>query len=349
MAMGDVRDYLRAGKELGLEFEALQTWVDKKMEEDTQRKSLEHDRKKEERELDQQRLETEKILSEMKLKEQESRRQMLETEKEVLNLRKENEPSDTSLNSSTTQANNPAIKVKIPRLPNFDDTKDKIDQYLQRFERHATANGYTKEMYSVILSSYLRGSALEVFNRMSENDVNDYDALKMALLRRFEITTETCRMNFRSWELQKGETYAQAAIRLDYSLKKWLVLDGGKKCDGDCSLWDLMLRDQLIKIFPKDLQIFVKDRKPKTVSEMAEIADRYKEARKLTQGSRKLFSENTDKLKNGSKSVPSAESTTSNEAGAPSAKKVCTYCKKPGHNVESCYKRLKDEKMKSPK
>ena len=53
-----------------------------------------------------------------------------------------------------------------PRLPCFVDQKDKIDSYLQRFERFASNEGWEVESYGMYLSTLLTGKALEVYTRL---------------------------------------------------------------------------------------------------------------------------------------------------------------------------------------
>ena len=59
----------------------------------------------------------------------------------------------------------------MPELPVFEDDKDSIDDYLQRFERFARAQNWDKTRYAIILSALLTGKALTVYARLSDNDV----------------------------------------------------------------------------------------------------------------------------------------------------------------------------------
>ena len=51
-----------------------------------------------------------------------------------------------------------------PKLPYFGDSKDKMDSYLSRFEKYATANKWDKNVWAAYLSALLKGRALDVYD-----------------------------------------------------------------------------------------------------------------------------------------------------------------------------------------
>jgi len=74
--------------------------------------------------------------------------------------------------------------IKAPKMPYFDEDKDFMDSYLNRFEKFAVSQNADKTTWALSLSALLRGRALDVYSMMSKDDVNDYDKLKAALLKR---------------------------------------------------------------------------------------------------------------------------------------------------------------------
>ena len=56
---------------------------------------------------------------------------------------------------------------RSPKLPYFDEHTDKMDSYLRRFESYAISNKWDPSMWASYLSALLKGSALEVFVRLS--------------------------------------------------------------------------------------------------------------------------------------------------------------------------------------
>ena len=65
--------------------------------------------------------------------------------------------------------------ARDPKLPYFEESKDKMDSYLSRFEKYATANKWDKNVWAAYLSALLKGRALDVYDRLSTEDAADYD------------------------------------------------------------------------------------------------------------------------------------------------------------------------------
>ena len=60
--------------------------------------------------------------------------------------------------------------------------------YLSRFEKYATANEWKKSVWAAYLSALLNGRALDVYDRLSVDVAADYEKLKEALLKNFDMT-----------------------------------------------------------------------------------------------------------------------------------------------------------------
>ena len=82
------------------------------------------------------------------------------------------------------------IKAKSPRIPAFNEGKDEMDSYLLRFERYATAQKLEPDTCATGLSALLQGKALDVYALMPKEDALNYNKLKVALLKRYELTEE---------------------------------------------------------------------------------------------------------------------------------------------------------------
>jgi len=69
------------------------------------------------------------------------------------------------------------------------------------------------------LSRLLQGKTLDVYQRLADEEVDDYDMLKAQLLKRFRLS-EGYRKQFKTGNLELGETSAQFAERLKRYLEK---------------------------------------------------------------------------------------------------------------------------------
>ena len=77
-----------------------------------------------------------------------------------------------------------------------------MDSYLSRFEKYAVANKWDRSIWAAYLSALLKGRALEVYDRLSVADANDYEKLKDALLKNFDMTERGFRKKFRNDNLK---------------------------------------------------------------------------------------------------------------------------------------------------
>ncbi len=197
-------------------------------------------------------------------------------DKEKIELQVKLETAKRSSVSSDSGNGHSRLKARAPKLPAFNEALDDLDAYLQRFERYAVSQEWDTEEWAVNLSALLKGKALEVYSRLSLNDVSNYDTLKDALLKRFHLTEHGFRVNFRTVKPERGETAPQFSVRLDNLLTRWVDMARAKKSyDG---LKDLFLREQFLNSCNDDLATFLKERKPPTVQEMARYAEQYSEA-----------------------------------------------------------------------
>jgi len=261
----DFRPLIESAKLLGLEGDKLREYVEKE-----KLLIIEREERAKEREERAKDRDMKKVELELKLKEEEMKVRLKESETEMEKIRKAE-----SL-SAIAGSKEDKISAKMPKLPNFDEGKDDIDSYLQRFERFATSMKWGKNTWATTLSAYLKGTALSVFSRMTAAEALDYDKLKVALLKRFQMTEEGFRTKFRVSSAQSGETVSQYSVRLESYLERWVELGTVPKTyDG---LRDLMIREQIINTVSKSLALYLRERNPKSVKEMVDLADLYNEA-----------------------------------------------------------------------
>ena len=224
---------------------------------------------------------------------------------------------------------------RAPKIPSFMEEKDKIDSYLGRFERYAENAKWQRNGWAIKLSALLSGSALDVYNRMSEEDAKDYDKLKDALLRHFNYTEKGYRQRFRECKPEAGETPEQFIERLMMYLQKWVELSGLPKDYNH--LRDLIVKEQFVVACPKDLAVHLEEQESQTLPDLAKCADRYLVAhgKTLAPPKQQPKHQKPPKTENQNNSDNSRGMDTSNQKG-------CFYCKKPGHRIAQCLKRLKD-------
>ena len=61
------------------------------------------------------------------------------------------------------QKSETSVSARDPKLPYFDESKDKMHSHLLSFEKYATANKWDKSVWAAYLSALLTGSTLDVY------------------------------------------------------------------------------------------------------------------------------------------------------------------------------------------
>ena len=167
--------------------------------------------------------------------------------------------------------------ARDPKLPYFEESKDKMDSYLSRFEKYATANKWDKNVWAAYLSALLKGRALDVYDRLSTEDAADYDKLKDALLKNFDMTERGFRKKFRYSRPERSETFIQFSSRLCSYLNKWLTMAKVEKSfEAVC---DFMARDQFLEACSREPFVHLKPKAFENLDAMAKEADLFAEAR----------------------------------------------------------------------
>jgi len=126
------------------------------------------------------------------------------------------------------------------------------------------------------LSALLRGRALDVYSVMSKDDVNDYEKLKTALLKRYQLTADGFRKRFRTSRPEPGESPSQFITRIGNYLQRWIDL--AKAAETYDGVKKLFIEEQYLRTCPKEIATHLKVGKPETLQDVAERAETYLEA-----------------------------------------------------------------------
>ncbi len=323
--MTEIQKLIKAGKELNLNGEELRIWAENKLQEQNDREERNYELMQTERENERRKIEEERLLIEQK-------RLMTEREIELVNLRRDTVDSESNASSFSPEQFNHKM---LPRLPVFQESVDHITVYLDRFEKYVTINKFPKDTHAMVLSTYLKGSALEVFHRLSIEESQNYEKLKEALLKRYEVTAEQSRKRFREISRNKNETFHQLKVRLEGDLFNWIEMSGGSKTNPD-DLIDIILKEQFMANCSKELQTYIMDREPGNCADMATLADRYVEARKSTSNSAPRANIVHDQQK------AIVRHKGNHQGGFKDRTKTCSYCKRSGHSFDRCFQRQRD-------
>ncbi|XP_013382645.1 uncharacterized protein LOC106153310 [Lingula anatina] len=278
----DTSKYISDGQKLGYEAEQLREYVAKceqqYLEREERARVREDERKRQELEVLRlnHELEMEKQELDRKFQREEQQRALEKEHMEIEKMKLQVQLGEQKTKFSASTSGETKVKAPRPKLPAFDENKDDMDAFLDRFERFASSQQWPRESWSVSLSPLLTGKGLQAYSSMPAQEANNYDNFKVALLKRYMLTEEGFRVKFRNCKPDSGETVFQFVARMKRYYQRWKELSEVE--DTVESLDDLIIREQFMSTCSNELSVFLKERKPRTVDEMTRLAEQYLEA-----------------------------------------------------------------------
>ncbi len=99
-----------------------------------------------------------------------------------------------------------------------------VDSYFVAFERVAAKLNWPKDMWALLLQCIFVGKAQEVCSALSIEDSLDYDTVKAAVLRAYELVPEAYRQRFRSCSTLAKQTFVEfAREKKNCFFEKWCM------------------------------------------------------------------------------------------------------------------------------
>ena len=262
----------------------------------------------------------------------------LEKERELLELKNQAEEENEGEENAEAAV---AIKYKAirPTIPAFNETKDDIDAYLQRYGKVAEVNKWPETDWALHLSTLLTGQALALYARLPAEEARDYKGLKAALLRRYELTVDGFRKRFHEARRDIDETATEFLGRSSRYLTRWVELAGIERTYD--KLFDLIVRDQFVSTCEPHLGVFLREKELTSVKDVAKAADLYLDGRKYSNYKSKDKGRPTQ-AKPGPNAKPYAfdkpgfANVNGNNKNENKDIRTCFKCNKPGHVAKFC-------------
>ena len=229
------------------------------------------DRERREKEIAQERERRDRELAE------DRRRQMEENERRIQEMRRQMEYLERLVTErttlETTRRSADAESVKLTRLGESDD----VEAYLTTFERIMEVNEIDRGRWPFQLAPQLTGKAQQAYAALAPEDAKDYDTVKTAILRRYNINEETYRQRFRALKPREDESPRELITRLQDLASRWT-----RDASTHQELLDLLVREQFLQILPQDVRVAVMEKQPKDAEEASRYAESYLQAREIS-------------------------------------------------------------------
>ena len=288
-------------------------------------------------------------------KEERMHREKLDFELQKLKLEKVQEnPVPSHVKSEFDAAKN------IRLVPKFQEKS--VDKYFTQFEKIAANLKWPREFWPTLLQSVLLGKAAEVYSALSLAESSDYDKVKDAILKAYQLVPEAYRQRFRKYKKFENQTYVEFAREKEDLFDQWFR--SKKIPDSYDNLRQLILIEEFKECVHQDLRSHLEDKNVKTLEEAAVLSDTYTLTHKKnflskTQSSSVVKSSDFSKknvqesqssigsqqpLQSGS--TPGARSERSKAPQGVGSLPTCNYCKKKGHVIGECWKFKRKNELK---
>ena len=259
------------------------------------------------------------------------------------------------------EQNNFDLTKLIRLVPAFNE--EDVDKYFQHFEKIASNLEWPIEAWPTLLQTVLKGKAQETYASLSITDSANYDTVKMAILRSYEMVPEAYRQRFRDYRMGENQTYVEFFRQKETYLDRWVEAKGiGTDYN---KLRQLVLIEEFKWCVHDNVKTFLNERQVDTGYEIATLADEYT----LTHQRNQNKSEDPSEYRRSAK--PRTTTSTSSKARfgqttylhRPSSLNnkrpthhsliprhmeggrnlTCYYCRKTGHLATNCYARKSAE------
>lgn len=110
-------------------------------------------------------------------------------------------------------------------------------------------------------------------SRLAEDVASAYQQLKQALLKRYNLTENSYRMKFRLRKPESGESPEYYLFRSQSYLEWWIELSKSEQTyEG---LGHLIIKEQFVDTSKKSLDVYLQERAPIDLDQLAKLADQY--------------------------------------------------------------------------
>ena len=226
-------------------------------------------------------------------------------------------------------------KIPKPSLQKL-TAEDDVEHFLAVFERVAKQQKWSESVWATQLAGLLTGRAMAAYAALPAEEAEDFKKVREAILRRYDINEESRRRKFRGDRKKNGETHRELMTRLKENYQRWVQ-------NQEMPMEDLMVAEQFYQSVPEDIAVWVRDRKPTSLEQIAELADHYMLSRKGLSVARDSEQPKGQSNKDSWKSAHNREKvqTSSGVTGQRSSTNVrgdkkCYQCGRYGHLMYNC-------------
>ena len=236
----------------------------------------------------------------------------------------------------------PARNIRL--VPPFQEKE--VDKYFAHFEKVADSLNWPKESWVLLLQSVLVGKVQEIYGSLSVEQSSNYEHVKEAILKAYELVPEAYRQKFRNYLKYDSKTHVEFAREKENLFNRWCH---SKEIGQDFKrLKQMVLLEEFKDKVQPDIRSHLDEQKVEELEKAAIMADDYALTHKMSSksgnpqqkryhgsGNRLNISRNMDDRKRQGKSTENVGLVSKVEPLKPIS---CGHCGKPGHIITNCWK-----------
>ena len=119
--------------------------------------------------------------------------------------------------SDKASAFDPARNIRL--VPPFQEKE--VDKYFAHFEKVADSLNWPKESWVLLLQSVLVGKAQEIYVSLSVEQSSNYEHVKEAILKAYELVPEAYRQKFRNYLKYDSKTHVEFVREKENLFNRW--------------------------------------------------------------------------------------------------------------------------------
>ena len=240
--------------------------------------------------------------------------------------------------SDKASAFDPARNIRL--VPPFQEKE--VDKYFAHFEKVADSLNWPKESWLLLLQSVLVGKAQEIYGSLSVEQSSNYEHVKEAILKAYELVPEAYRQKFRNYLKYDSKTHVEFAREKENLFNRWCH---SKEIGQDFKkLKQMVLLEEFKDKVRPDIRSHLDEQKVEELEKAAIMADDYALTHKMSSksgnpqqkryhgsGNRENISRNMDDRKRQGKSTENVGLVSKVEPLKP-----CEHCGRFNHKSEDC-------------
>ncbi len=147
-----------------------------------------------------------------------------------------------------------------------------VDAYFVAFERIAGKLKWPNDMWALLLQCSLTGKAQEICASLPIEQSLDYNVLKAAVLREYELVPEAYHQKFRAHAKSARQTHVEFAREKRVMFEKWCL---SSKTTTFEQLQELILLEDFKTCLPEGVVVHLNERKVTSLLDATVLADEF--------------------------------------------------------------------------